>query len=153
METGFVAARHLAGHRASKPSPGRCALEREDCGRNRSAIGGALPLSYCAFESRRRNLLCRSMASLGNPLRALSLLRVSPHQSLVMLGHCFGAYATPGGSRSSASLAAPLRGLGSSPKKFENSGKERRTNFFQAPPRMQPFGTWESRPLARLRPV
>ena len=41
----------------------------------------------------------------------------------------------PAARRRSASLAAPLRGHGSSQKKFVNRGKERRTNFFRAPPR------------------
>ena len=64
----------------------------------------------------------------------------------------FGAFPAPGGTRSSASHFAPLRGLGSSQNKFENHGKERRSNFFRAPPRKQTFGTWEPGPLARLRP-
>ena len=41
----------------------------------------------------------------------------------------------PAARRRSASLAAPLRGHGSSQKNFVNRGKERRTNFFRAPPR------------------
>ncbi len=41
----------------------------------------------------------------------------------------------PAARRRSASLAAPLRGHGSSQKKFVNRGKRRRTNFFRAPPR------------------
>ena len=41
----------------------------------------------------------------------------------------------PAARRRSASLAAPLRGLGSSRNKFEDRGKERRSNFFRAPPR------------------
>jgi hypothetical protein len=50
-------------------------------------------------------------------------------------GHASGPNRRPAARRRSASLTAPLRGLGSSQKKFENSGKERRTNFFRAPPR------------------
>jgi hypothetical protein len=41
----------------------------------------------------------------------------------------------PAARRRSASTTSPLRGLGSSQKKFENRGKERRANFFRAPPR------------------
>ncbi len=41
----------------------------------------------------------------------------------------------PAARRRSASLAAPLRGHGSSQKQCVNRGKERRTNFFRAPPR------------------
>ena len=41
----------------------------------------------------------------------------------------------PAARRRSASATPPLRGHGSSQKKFENRGKKRRTNFFRAPPR------------------
>jgi single-strand DNA-binding protein len=50
-------------------------------------------------------------------------------------GHASGPNRRPAARRRSASLAAPLRGLGSSPKKFESRSKERCTNFFRAPPR------------------
>ena len=82
-----------------------------------------------------------------------ALERVCRYVSRLLLGHCFGAFPAPGGTRSSASHSAPLRGLGSSLNKFENHGKERRANFFRAPPRKQTFGTWEPGPLAWLRPV
>ena len=79
--------------------------------------------------------------------------RVCRYVSRLLLGHSFGAFPAPGGTRSSASHLAPLRGLGSSQNKFENHGKERLSNFFRAPPRKQTFGTWEPGPLAKLRPV
>ena len=41
----------------------------------------------------------------------------------------------PAARRRSASLAAPLRGHGSSQKKFVIARQKRRTNFFRAPPR------------------
>ena len=50
-------------------------------------------------------------------------------------GHASGPLRRPAARRRSASLSAPFRGLGSSQKKFENHGKERRTNFLRAPPR------------------
>jgi hypothetical protein len=50
-------------------------------------------------------------------------------------GHASGPNRRPAARRRSASLSAPLRGLGSSQKKFESRGKERRSNFFRAPPR------------------
>src|SRR6202789_931865 len=50
-------------------------------------------------------------------------------------GHASGPNRRPAARRRSASLTAPLRGLGSSQKKFESRGKEHRTNFFRAPPR------------------
>jgi hypothetical protein len=82
-----------------------------------------------------------------------ALERVCRYVSRLLLGHSFGAFPAPGGTRSSASHSAPLRRLGSSQNKFENHGKERRSNFFRAPPRKQTFGTWEPGPLAKLRPV
>jgi hypothetical protein len=82
-----------------------------------------------------------------------ALGRVCRYVSRLLLGHSFGAFPAPGGTRSSASHSAPLRGLGSSQNKFENHGKERRSNFFRAPPRKQTFGTWEPGPLAKLRPM
>ncbi len=82
-----------------------------------------------------------------------ALARVFRYVSRLLLGHSFGAFPAPFGTRSSASHSAPIRGLGSSQNKFENPGKERRSNFFRAPPRKQTFGTWEPGPLAKLRPV
>ena len=69
-----------------------------------------------------------------------ALARVYRVISPLMLGHRFGAFPAPGGTRSSASRSAPLRGLGSSQNKFRNHGKKRRANFFRAPPRKQTFG-------------
>jgi len=80
------------------------------------------------------------------------LERVCRHVSRLLLGHSFGAFPAPGGTRSSASHSAPLWGLGSSQNKFENHGKERLSNFFRAPPRKQTFGTWEPGPLASFAP-
>jgi hypothetical protein len=82
-----------------------------------------------------------------------ALARVCRYVSRLLLGHSFGAFPAPGGTRSSASPSAPLQGLGSSRNKFENHGNERLSNFFRAPPRKQTFGTWEPGPLAKLRPV
>jgi hypothetical protein len=82
-----------------------------------------------------------------------ALERVCRHVSRLLLGHSFGAFPAPGGTRSSTSDCAPLRGLGSSQNKFENHGTERLSNFFRVPPRKQTFGTWEPGPLAKLRPV
>jgi hypothetical protein len=72
--------------------------------------------------------------------------------SRLMLGHRFGAIPAPGGTRSSASHYAPLRGPGSSQNKFAKYSKERPANFFWVPPRKQTFGTWEPGPLASFAP-
>jgi len=81
-----------------------------------------------------------------------ALKRVCRVVSRLMLGHRFGAIPAPGGTRSSASDCAPLRGHGSSQNKFAKQSKERPANFFRAPPRKQTFGTWEPGPLASFAP-
>jgi hypothetical protein len=81
-----------------------------------------------------------------------ALKRVCRFVSRLMLGHRFGAIPAPGGTRSSASHCAPLRGHGSSQNKFAKYSKERPANFFRAPPRKQTFGTWEPGPLASFAP-
>src|SRR6202166_5180761 len=81
-----------------------------------------------------------------------ALERVCRYVSRLLLGHSFGAFPAPGGTRSSASHFAPLRGLGSSQNKFEKHGKERPQTSFGPLPRKQTFGTWEPGPLAKLRP-
>ena len=78
----------------------------------------------------------RSQRTDGN----FALARVCRYVSRLLLGHRFGVFPAPGGTRSSASPSAPLRGLGSSQNKFANDGKKRRANFFRAPPRKQTFG-------------
>ena len=83
---------------------------------------------------------------------SLVLKRVCRFVSRLMLGHRFGAFPAPGGTRSSASHFAPLRGHGSSQNKFAKCGKERPRNFFWVPPRKQTFGTWEPGPLASFAP-
>ena len=77
-----------------------------------------------------------------------ALKRVCRFVSRLILGHGFGAIPAPGGTRSSASHCAPLRGLGTSQNKFAKYGKEHPAKFFRAPPRKQTFGTWEPSPLA-----
>jgi len=114
--------------------------------------GGELRPSYGGHASSNRTAIAaifRSQSADEN----FALERVCRYVSRLLLGHSFGAFPAPGGTRSSASHCAPLRGLGSSQNKFENHGKERLSNFFRAPPRKQTFGTWEPGPLAKLRPV
>ena len=81
-----------------------------------------------------------------------ALKRVCRFVSRLMLGHRFGAIPAPGGTRSSASHCAPLRGHGSSQNKFAKYSKERPANFFRVPPGKQTFGTWEPGPLASFAP-
>jgi hypothetical protein len=114
--------------------------------------GGELRPSCGRHASSNRTAIARNFRSQSADDN-FALERVCRYVSRLLLGHSFGASPAPGGTRSSASHSAPLRDLGFSQNKFENRGKERRTNFFRAPPRKQTFGTWEPGPLAKLRPV
>jgi hypothetical protein len=142
----------FAANPAGLPHVSPCAVERankvlstrDDGGGGRPLCGGHSCSNRAAIAA---NFL--SQRADGN----FVLARVCRYLSRLLLGHSFGAFPAPGGTRSSASHLAPLRGLGSSLNKFANHGKERLSNFFRAPPRKQTCGTWEPGPLAKLRPV
>jgi hypothetical protein len=129
-----------------------CLAEQANNSLSTGNIGGELRPSCSGHASSNRIAIVvnfRSQCADEN----FALACVCRYVSRLLLGHSFGAFPAPGGTRSSASHSAPLWGLGSSQNKFENHGKERRSNFFRAPPRKQTFGTWEPGPLAKLRPV
>jgi hypothetical protein len=129
-----------------------CAVESANKSLSTRNYGGELRPSYGGTCRSNRTAIAanfRSQCADEN----FALERVCRYVSRLLLGHSFGAFPAPGGTRSSASHCAPLRGLGSSQNKFENHGKARPSNFFRAPPRKQTFGTWEPGSLAKLRPV
>ena len=129
-----------------------CAVESANKSLSTCNYGGKLRPSYGGRSRSNRTAIAvnfRSQCADDN----FALERVCRYVSRLLLGHSFGAFPAPGGTRSSASHSAPLRGLGSSQNKFVNHGKERLSNFFRAPPRKQTFGTWEPDPLAKLRPM
>ena len=129
-----------------------CAVESANKSLSTRNYGGELRPSYGSHAGSNRTAIAvnfRSQCADDN----FALARVCRYVSRLLLGHSFGAFPAPGGTRSSASHCAPLRSLGSSQNKFENHGKERLSNFFRAPPGKQTFGTWEPGPLAKLRPV
>jgi hypothetical protein len=114
-----------SGERSKPPA------ERFDCARIPAAIG---------TNSGRRERMSDFGASGNLPSRIPSSTR----------GHASGPIRRPAARRRSASpdhpnkpttglpgtpIAAPLWGPGSSQKKFESRSKERRSNFFRAPPR------------------
>jgi hypothetical protein len=114
--------------------------------------GSELHPSYSGYASSNRTAVAVNFRSQCADEK-FALEGVCRYVSRLLLGHSFGAFPAPGGTRSSASHLAPLRGLGTSQNKLENRGKERLSNFFRAPPRKQTFGTWEPGPLAKLRPA
>ena len=132
--------------------PSSCPVKSANKSLSTCKYGAKLRPSYAGPSRSNRTAIAvnfRSQCADDN----LALERLCRYVCHLLLGHSFGALPAPGGTRSSASHSAPLRGLGSSQNKFENHGKERLSNFFRAPPRKQTFGTWEPGPLAKLRPV
>ena len=116
-----------------------CLVERAIAGLSTRNDGGELRPSSGGHACSNRTAITadfRSQRADDN----FALARVCRYVSRLLLGHRFGAFPAPGGTRSSASHSAPLRGLGSSQNKFANHGKKRRANFFRAPPRKQTFG-------------
>jgi hypothetical protein len=67
-----------------------------------------------------------------------ALERVCRYVSRLLLGHSFGAFPAPGGTRSSASHCTPLRGLGSSQNTFENQAKNASQTSFGPLPESRP---------------
>jgi len=137
---------------AGFPHLSPCLVEPANKSFSTCNYGGELRPSYNGYASSNRTAIgvnFRSQCADDN----FALACVCRYVSRLLLGHSFGTFPAPGGTRSSASHCAPLWGLGSSHNKFANHGKRRRSNFFRAPPRKQTFGTWEPGPLAKLRPV
>ncbi len=142
----------LAANPADFPHLSPCFVGRANAGLPTRNDGGEWHPSYGGHARSNSTAITwdfRSQCADDN----FALERICRYVSRLMLGHSFGAFPAPGGTRSSASRSAPLRGLGSSQNKFAISGTKRRANFFRAPPRKQTFGTWEPGPLAKLRPV
>jgi hypothetical protein len=142
----------LAANPADSRHLSPCTAEQANKSLQTRNSGGKVRPSYGGHSRSNRSVIAvkfRSQYADDN----FALACVCRYVSRLLLGHSFGAFPAPGGTRSSASRCTLLRGLGSSQNKFENHGKERLSNFFRAPPRKQTFGTWEPGPLAKLRPV
>ena len=114
-----------------------CAVESANKSLSTRNYGGELRPSYDGTCPSNRTAIAVNFGSQCADDN-LALERVCRYVSRLFLGHSFGAFPAPGGTRSSASHFAPLRGLGSSQNKFENHGKERLSNFFRPPPESRP---------------
>ena len=109
-----------------------CPVEQANKSLSTRNYGGELRPSYGGHAGSNRTAIAvnfRSQCADEN----FALERVCRYVSRLLLGHSFGAFPAPGGTRSSASHCAPLRGLGSSQNKFENHGKERRRKLLSGP--------------------
>src|SRR5271170_1950932 len=114
-----------------------CAVESANKSLSTRNYGGELRPSYggtCPSNRTEIAVNFRSQCADDN----LALERVCRYVSRLFLGHSFGAFPAPGGTRSSASHSAPLWGLGSSHNKFENHGKRRRQTSFGPLPESRP---------------
>jgi len=129
----------LAANPAGSPHLSPCLVERANASLPTCNGGDGWHPSCDGHADSNRTALAASFGSQGADDN-FALARVCRYVSRLMLGHRFGAFPAPGGTRSSASRSAPLRGLGSSQNKFANHGSKRRANFFRAPPRKQTFG-------------
>src|ERR1700693_5445032 len=101
-----------------------CLLEQANQSLPTCNYGGELRPSYGGPPRSNRTAIAmnfRSQCADDN----FALERVFRYVSRLWLGHSFGAFPAPGGTRSSASHCAPRRGLGSSQNKFEHDGEVR----------------------------
>ena len=114
-------------------------VERADASLSTRNGGGEFCPSYSGHTCSNRTAIAENFGSQYADDN-FALARVCRVVSRLLLGHRYGAFPAPGGTRSSASRSTPLRGLGSSQNKFAKHGTRRRANFFRAPPRMQTFG-------------
>ena len=157
----------LAANPAGFSDLSPCLVERANAGLSTGNGGGELRPSCGGHAGSYRIAIAASFRSQCSD-ENFALARVCRYVSRLLLGHRFGVFPAPGGTRSSASpshpskptprlpgtpICAPLRGLGSSRNKFASHGKRRRANFFRAPPEKADLRPWEPGPLARLRPV
>ena len=76
--------------------------------------GGQLPLTYRGHAGSNRTAITAYFFR-QDADENFAMERACRYVSRLLLGHSFGAFPAPGGTRSSASHSAPLRGLGSSP--------------------------------------
>ena len=129
----------LAANPADFPHLSPCLVERANASLSTLNDGSELPLSYGGHAGSNRTAIAANFFH-QDVDENFALVRVCRYVSRLLLGHRFGVFPAPGGTRSSASLSATLRGLGSSRNKFAIGGTKRRANFFRAPPRKQTFG-------------
>jgi hypothetical protein len=114
-----------------------CPVEKANKSLSTCNYGDELRPSYGGHASSNRIAIAvnfRSQCADDN----FALARVCRYVPRLLLGHSFGAFPAPGGTRSSASHCAPLRGLGSSQNKFENPAKNAAQTSFGPLPESRP---------------
>ena len=129
---------HLSLSIFSRPSPSR---EERNGECEKPSLSGALAST----------LKRRSVGTSARQVRMrLTLVQWEPAVPFPVLcsGSRFGAIRRPAARRHSASLTAPLRGLGSSQNKFVNTRQRTPHKLLPGPPEKALLGTWEPGPLA-----
>ena len=129
-----------------------CLVERAIAGLSTRNDGGELRPSYGGHACSNRTAITAGFRSQRTDDN-FALARVCRYVSRLLLGHRFGVFPAPGGTRSSASHSAPLRGLGSSQNKFANRRHKTPRKLLSGPSEKADLRPWEPGPLARLRPV
>jgi hypothetical protein len=117
----------------------RCSCVVESANKSlstRDYVGELRPSYVGPCRSNRRAIVVNFRGQCADENFALA--RVCRYVFRLLLGHSFGAFPAPCGTRSSASHSAPLRGFGSSQNKFENPGKERSQTSFGPLPESRP---------------
>jgi hypothetical protein len=121
---------------ASLPPLAPCKAMHANCSlRTCDGVGGPRP-TYLGCACSNRTAIAGNFRSQHSDENFV-LERVCRFVSRLLLGHSFGASPAPSGTWSPASHSAPL-GV-TVPPKTSFQGKERRANFFRAPPRKQTF--------------
>jgi hypothetical protein len=114
-----------------------CKVESANKNHSTRNYGGELRPSYVGPCRSNRTAIAvnfRSQSADDN----FALGRVCRYVSRLLLGHSFGAFPAPGGTRSSASHCAPLRGLGSSQNKLRTTAKYASQTSFGPLPESRP---------------
>jgi len=111
-----------AANPAGFPHLSSCPMEWANKSRSTRNCGGELRPSCGGYaRSNRAPIAVNFRSQCADELFAPA--HVCRYVSRLLLGHSFGAFPAPGGTRSSASHCAPLRGLGSSQNKFATTAK------------------------------
>ena len=120
------------------PHLSSCPVESANKSLSTRNLGGELHPYYCSGYCHSNGTAISADFRCQCTDESFALERVGRCVSRLLLGHSFGVFPAPGGTRSSASHSAPLLGLGSSQNKFENHCKERPQTSFGSLPESTP---------------
>jgi hypothetical protein len=114
-----------------------CPVESANKSLSTCNYGGKLRPSYGGRSRSNRTAIAMNIRSQCAD-ENFALEGVCRYVSRLLLGHSFGAFPAPGGTRSSASHCAPLRGLGSSQTSLQTTAKKAVQTSFGPLPESRP---------------